>query len=73
MVHKYLQITPENKHKHQPSYKIPWQTVAEVWGVCGREIRYALTSVTSTYHGITLDPPHLVEHSIGQGHATESA
>lgn len=29
--------------------------------------------VISTYRGITLDPPYLVEHSIGQGHATESA
>lgn len=73
MAHKYLQITLENKYKHQPNQKVPWQTVAEVWGVCCRELGYALTGVTSTYHGITLDPPHLVAHNIGQGHATESA
>lgn len=35
----------------------------------GKEIKYALTGVTATYHGTTLDPPYLIEYSTGQGHA----
>lgn len=36
------------------------------------ERQSVLTGVTPTHYGIALDVPHLMEHSISQGHATES-